>query len=60
MEVGEELWWKVELSLECVLCDCAMEVVLDSVLGCVSAAQEAAITGPVSSLVSSACAPAVP
>ena len=60
MEVGEELWWKVELSMECVLCDCALEVMLDRILGCVSAAQEAAISCPVPFLVSSVCAPAIP
>ena len=38
VKVGEELWWKVKLSLECVVCDRAMEVVLDSIFGCVSAA----------------------
>ena len=38
VEVGEEMWWKVELSLECVVSDRAMEVVFDSIFGCVSAA----------------------
>ena len=60
MEIGEQLWWKVELSAECLLGHGAVEVMFNGVLGRVAASKEAAIRTRAPLLESSVCAPAVP
>ena len=60
MEVGEEFWWKIELTTQCVSCKPTMEVMLDSILGGTSTSQQAGVGGPKSLLVSPVCAPPVP
>ena len=60
MEIGEELWRQVELSLQRLLSKLAMEIMFNGVFRGAAAPQQADVRCPVAMLVSSVCTPPVP